>query len=305
MDDSRQTRHWWQDWLGAVADPDGRWRLGDMREPVHPGVRGQVRQLLIDSYGSSLTCEFYQSDAAGSSGVVVVVPFYDTPALFGEPTERTRRSGHDPVREAHGLQLAEAGHAVLAVPWWFEQVSAHDPATAQAETLADRYGPAAERHRREQSMSPLGRSIGDLRLAITALQESGLAAGMRIAAFGHSLGAKLTLHLAALDERIEIAAAHEGGLGLAHSNWADPWYLDGAVPEGRDHDELLALVAPRPFLLAGGGDGDGVHNLDLFHRAATGWPEEDGPDLLLHDGGHPLPQHVMAAIREWIRDQAI
>ncbi|HLS72543.1 MAG TPA: hypothetical protein VK046_02145, partial [Actinomycetaceae bacterium] len=75
---------------------------------------------------------------------------------------------------------------------------------------------------------------------------------------------------------------------------------DGAVPEDRDQDELLGLIAPRPFLLAGGGDGDGVHNLELFRSARRRWPEEKGLDLLLHDGGHPLPRHVMAGVREWL-----
>lgn len=63
---------------------------------------------------------------------MVVVPFYDTPSVFGEPTARTRSAGRDPATGAHGLQLAQAGHAVLAVPWWFEHVAASDPRTAAA-----------------------------------------------------------------------------------------------------------------------------------------------------------------------------
>ncbi|WP_193105865.1 hypothetical protein [Brachybacterium sp. FME24] len=232
--------------------------------------------------------------------MTVIVPFYDTAPLYGEPSERTRRADRDPALGAYGLQLAQAGHAVLAVPWWFEQVSAADPATAAAGSLAERYGPAAQRHRREQTMTALGRSIGDLMLAVTALLDSGLSGDDRLAVFGHSLGGKLAMHLAALDTRLNAGAAHEPGLGFAHSNWTDPWYLDGVPPEGRDQDELLGLVAPRPFLLAGGGDSDGAHNLELFRSARSRWPEETSPDLLLHDGGHPLPQHVMARIREWL-----
>lgn len=190
---------------------------------------------------------------------------------------------------------------MFAVPWWFEQVAAADPATAHARSLEERYGPVAERHRREQPMSGLGRSVGDLMLAVTALQQSGLAEGMRLAAFGHSLGGKLAMHLAALDERIELAAAHEPGLGFASSNWTAPWYLDAALPDGRDQDELLGLVAPRPFLLAGGGDGDGAHNLELFRAARRRGPEETGLELVLHDGGHPLPPYVMAGIETWLR----
>src|SRR5699024_2788848 len=104
-------------------------------------------------------------------------PFYDTPSVFGEPTDRTRLAGRDPAAGAHGLRLAETGHAVLAVPWRFEQVAAADPATAAARGLQERSGPAAERHRRERPTAAPGRSRGDLPLAGTALEDSGLAPG--------------------------------------------------------------------------------------------------------------------------------
>jgi len=301
MAPAETTRRWWQERLGAIPDPAGTWRRVGVRDLTHPGAQGRIHQLGIRSFGSELLCELLLPTTALSTRVVVVAPFYDTPPLFSEPSPRTAAHGRDPADSAFGLRLAQAGHAVLAVPWWFEQVAAADPATAGARELRERYGPAAERHRREQPASGLGRSIADLMLAVTALEESGLAPDARLASFGHSLGGKLSLHLAALDTRIEAAAAHEPGLGFSHSNWADPWYLDGDLPVGRDQDELLGLVAPRPFLLAGGGSGDGVHTLDLFRSARRRWPEERGLDLLLHDGGHSVPPHVMAAVGAWFQ----
>lgn len=296
-------RSWWSGLLGAAPDPAGSWRLGPPRAPLAPDVRGEIHPLAITSFGTEMTCELLVPHAAPHPGTVVVVPFYDTPSVFGEPTDRTRLAGRDPAAGAHGLRLAEAGHAVLAVPWWFELVAAADPATAGVRGLQERYGPAAERHRRERPTTGLGRSLGDLQLAVTALEDSGLAPGARLGAFGHSLGGKLALHLAALDPRLEAAAAHEPGLGFAHSNWTDPWYLDGDLPDGRDQDELLGLVAPRPFLLAGGGDGDGVHTLDLFRSARRRWPEERGLELLLHEDGHPVPPYVMTALAAWLQER--
>lgn len=303
MTPAQAARSWWHKRLGALPDPDGSWRHVGRRALTHPGRDGRIEQLAIRSFGSELVCELLVPTAAAPTGIVVVAPFYDTPPLFGEPSPRTALHGRDPAAGAYGLRLADAGHAVLAVPWWFEQVAAADPATATARSLEERYGPAAARHHREQTMTGLGRSIADLMLAVTALEESGLAEGARLAAFGHSLGGKLALHLTALDPRVEAAAAHEPGLGFAHSNWADPWYMDGDIPPGRDQDDLLGLVAPRPFLLAGGGDGDGAHSLDLFRSAGRRWPAERGPDLLLHDGGHPLPPHVMTAIGAWFSEK--
>lgn len=303
MAPAQAERDWWQKRLGAYPDAEGSWRHVGQRALTHHGVNGRIDQLAIRSFGSELVCELLVPTAAAPTGIVVVVPFYDTPPLFGEPSPRTALHNRDPADSAFGLRLVEAGHAALAVPWWFEHVAAADPATASARDLAERYGPAAARHHRERTMTGLGRSVADLMLAVTALEESGLAPGARLSAFGHSLGGKLALHLTALDPRIEAGAAHEPGLGFAHSNWADPWYLDGDIPPQRDQDDLLGLVAPRPFLLAGGGDGDGVHSLELFRSAARRWPDGQGPDLLLHDGGHPLPPHVMTAIGAWFSEK--
>src|SRR5699024_2269498 len=96
--------------------------------------------------------------------------------------------------------------------------------------------------------------------------------------------------------------AHEPGLGLEHSNWEAPWYLGPHQPEGHDHDELLGLVAPRPFLLGAGGDSDGDHNAHLVRRAAECWPAGQGPEVLRHDGGHALTEDVLARTIIWLAD---
>ncbi len=58
-------------------------------------------------------------------------------------------------------------------------------------------------------------------------------------------------------------------------------------------------MAPRPFLLAGGGDSDADHNTALFHAAHPAWPN-GGLTTLYHDHGHPPPPHVIAACAHWL-----
>ncbi len=293
-------REWWAEWLGAARDPDGTWELGDVRPHTGHGPPGELQQLTLRSFGSELVAQLYRPTGA-APGALVLLPFYETTSVLGSGSARTR--GRDPWAQAHALHLGSSGLSVLAVPWWFEQVAAADPRTAAATSLDERYRPAAELHHRTQRMTALGRSVGDLVLAVDAALATGLAEPGRLGAFGHSLGAKLALHLTALDPRVDAAAVHEPGLGLAHSNWGDPWYLGTRVPRERDHDELLGLVAPRPFLLAGGGDSDGAHNRSLVERAGEHWPTGRAPDLLHHNGGHALPRHVMAAIGSWLADR--
>ena len=73
-------------------------------------------------------------------------------------------------------------------------------------------------------------------------------------------GAKETLYLAAFDERVKATVSSEGGIGTKFSNWDAAWYLGPAIKEPaftHEHHELLALAAPRPFLLVGGNSADG------------------------------------------------
>ncbi|GAA4430708.1 hypothetical protein GCM10023169_34440 [Georgenia halophila] len=262
-----------------------------------PGWR--TEEVHLDSYGARLGATVLRPDRPDAHEPVVVLPFYEVATLLGEPCARTAGRPHR-AAQAYGLQLAAQGVSVLAVPWWFEQEAAADESTAGNRELGARYGPAAERHGRRWPMTGLGRSLGDLLLALDFLGEQSWVDPARIGVFGHSLGGKLALHLAALDTRVVTGVAHEAGLGFAHSNWSDPWYLGEHVPDGRDQDEVLALVAPRRFLIAGGGDGDGPHNRDLVERARRAWDDPHGLQLLHHDGGHPPPPHVRLACMSWL-----
>lgn len=298
--ESSDRRRWWREHLGAEPDPHGQWTLAD-----HPGyagfeVAGRFRTVSLSSYGSTLDAALFQPDD-GVAGAVVIVPFYDTPSVFGRPSPRTERTGRIP-RHPLGTGLARAGLSVLAVPWWFETRATKRPDTAHATDLAGRYGPPAQEHTARLSITPLGRSVGDLMLAVRALLEEELAEPGRLGVLGHSLGGKLALHLGALDARVDAVASHEPGLGFAFSNWRDAWYLGEKVPADRDQDELAALVAPRPLLWAGGGDSDGEHNRHLLDGVAAAWSKATKPEVLVHNNGHPMPAHVVAACSWWLHD---
>src|SRR5699024_444514 len=263
------------------------------------GVVGELQTVRLFSFGSKLNAELFRPIGA-RQGPLVIVPFYETATVFGMASARagSSRLWH----RAHGLHLAQHGLCVLAVPWWFESEAAERRPGAD-QSLSARYGPAAELHNRNHVNTPLGRSVADLRLAVSAVLAEGLGTREHIAAFGHSLGAKLALHLTALDTRIALTAVHEPGLGLGYSNWDAPWYLGARLPSGRDHDELLRLITPRPLLLAGGGASDGEHNRYLIDRASASARPPSQAATLYHNTGHSLPFFVMAAIRTWFAEQ--
>ncbi|MEQ7125172.1 hypothetical protein ABN034_11690 [Actinopolymorpha sp. B11F2] len=294
MPEVSSTRTWWRDWLGAVPDPLGTFDVG---AAVRSGSGMRRCAVRLTSYGTVLEAALVAPDGAGPFPAVVV-PFYEVATVLGERTRRTAEWSEDRLRaSAYARHLVARGFAVVAVPWWFEQVAVAATPTA---SLSERYGPLSRRHHAALPMTGLGRSVADMELAVDALVTVPWIDPARVGAFGHSLGAKMVLHLAALDVRIHVAVAHEAGVGFAHSNWSDQWYLGSHIPLGRDQDDLLRLVAPRSFLVAGGGDADGRHNEELVRRARPAWGDVAGLQTLYHDNGHAPPEHVLAACYTWL-----
>ena len=120
----------------------------------------------------------------------------------------------------------------------------------------------------------------------------------RIGCIGHSLGAKEVLYLAAFDERIAYTISSEGGIGIHQCNWNAPWYLGAEAFEPdfpQNHAQLLALVAPRSFLLIGGGASDNAESRLTVEAALKIYQLYNSADKLeyfLHDKGHTIPSEA-------------
>ena len=132
----------------------------------------------------------------------------------------------------------------------------------------------------------------------------------RMGCIGHSLGAKEALYLSAFDPRITAVVSSEGGIGMTMSNWDADWYLGDIVRQPgftHEHHELLALVAPRPFLLVGGDSADGTASWPWVAAALPvyrlyGEPARLG--LLNHRQGHTVPAEVEPRLLEWVETYA-
>jgi len=128
----------------------------------------------------------------------------------------------------------------------------------------------------------------------------------RLAAVGHSLGAKEVLYLAALDKRICVTVSSEGGIGTRFSNWEAPWYLGDEIRREsftREHHELLGLIAPRAFLLVGGESADGDRSWPFISAALPVYQLFGGSPrigLFNHRQGHSVPPEAERRIYEWI-----
>jgi hypothetical protein len=153
---------------------------------------------------------------------------------------------------------------------------------------------------------------------------------------GFSLSAKAAVYIAAFAPEIAATVAIDPHIAInGGTNWFAPWYLDWMRPFPdiptpqhtvlsllnpdiarpgfeHDHHELLALAAPRPFLLIGGkrdsedggGDSDDRQSWGYYNRAKEVYSLLGVPDrlqfVLTADGHQPNGPEVDPAWRAFI-----
>lgn len=193
-----------------------------------------------------------------------------------------------------GPQLAERGFAVLC-PRCFIFGDGADYATHVARMKA-----------RHPGWRGITRMTWDGIRALDYLASLEAVDADRLGVLGHSLGAKEVLYVAAFDARVKAAVFSEGGIGRAMSNWDAAWYL-GERPEAspREHHELLALIAPRAFLLIAGGGKDGADSMASAAFLDAVRPHFSGDSLgwLLHGTGHAYPPEARKVAESFLVDR--
>jgi dienelactone hydrolase len=198
--------------------------------------------------------------------------------------------------KAFGLKLARRGYVTFSPRNYLWPTNTK----IQAEGEAKRF------LARKPGVTGMAKMLFDAQVAVDILAAQPGVDTNRLGAVGHSLGAKEVLYLAAFDDRIRCTVSSEGGVGMTFSNWKAPWYLGAAFEKIRalhEHHELLAMAAPRPFLLIGGDSADGDRSWP-FIAAALPVYELYTPvpplGLLNHRLGHAVPPIAEERIDQWL-----
>jgi hypothetical protein len=194
---------------------------------------------------------------------------------------------------ALAVHLVKRGYVVLA-PQCF--IMKGDGAKAQAEFIAKRW----------PGWTGLGKMTFDASRCVDFLQSLPYVDGTRIGCIGHSLGAKEVLYAMAFEPRYSVGVFNEGGIGLRMSNWTDAWYLTEKmkpfIPK-LEHHQVLALVAPRPFLILGGDSADGDASWPFVHAVRPVYQLLGAPDkigLHNHHAKHTFPTAARKIAYEWL-----
>ncbi len=257
-------------------------------EEDHP--EGCVRQLVRYESEPGLPVEGYLIKPAGKSG-----PLPGVVALHSTVNHTIRQPAgvEGKPEKFFGLKLAQRGVVTFSPRCFLWQ------GEGGYLELVRKF-----KQRRPKSLG-MAKMLWDAQRGLDVLGDLPSVDRQRLGCVGHSLGAKEALYLAAFDERVKVAVSSEGGIGTTFSNWHDPWYLGPDVKNGkftREHHELLALIAPRPFLLLGGDSADGVRSWPFIEAALPvyelyGRPARLG--LFDHHQGHAVPPEAEKRIYEW------
>jgi pimeloyl-ACP methyl ester carboxylesterase len=199
-----------------------------------------------------------------------------------------------PPEKHIGLKLARRGYVAFC------------PRCFLWQGTTDYLKAVAENQRRHPGSRGMAKMLWDALRAVDLLESLDTVDRDRIGSVGHSLGAKEALYLAAFDERVKVTVSSEGGIGLGFSNWKAPWYLGEAILRPGfplENHQVLALVAPRAFLLLGGDSADGDRSWPFIEAVLPiydllGAPRRIG--LLNHRKGHALPPEGEQRLYDWL-----
>lgn len=194
---------------------------------------------------------------------------------------------------ALAVHLVKRGYVVLA-PQCF--IMKEGGPKAQADAIAKRW----------PGWTGLGKMTFDAARCVDFLQSLPYVDGTRIGAIGHSLGAKEVLFALAFEPRLTVGVFNEGGIGLRMSNWTDAWYLTEKmkpfIPKMENH-LVLALVAPRPFLILGGDSADGDASWPFVQAVLPLYKLLDAGDRIgmhNHKAKHTFPTEARRLAYQWL-----
>lgn len=235
----------------------------------------------------------YLLTPAGTKGrLPAVVVFHPTTPLQAKGVAGLDRDY--PEEKWQGVQLVERGYVVWC------------PRNYIFAEGADWKGNTEQVWARHSGWTGMMRMVWDAIRAADFLESQPNVDRKRIGCLGHSLGGKEVLYAMAFDERYRAGVSSEGGIGLKFSNWNDVWYLGPQIQEPgfqRENHEVLALIAPRAFLLLAGNSADHEGSkafIDAAKPVYALYGSEQGLRFINHGLGHSYPLEARIAAEEFL-----
>ncbi len=233
-----------------------------------------------------------------------VVPFYHPDPMVGFDLA-TRERLTDKLPTQFGLHLVRQGYLVVCT----EAFPYNTVPEAEQHAGLDAWRIAAEKLAKDHPRwTGMGKLVHDTRRGLDLLLEQANIDQDRILLIGHSLGGKMAFYTACLDARVKATIVSDFGIGWDFTNWSDPWYLGPKILADRfplAHHQLLALHAPRAFLLIAGqyDKPESWQYLNAARPVYTLFEREHALGMLDHATGHQPTEDSMRTAYQWLAEQ--
>jgi pimeloyl-ACP methyl ester carboxylesterase len=281
----------WSRWLGLPAKPAGIPAVKLLRQFHECTWNGQLMDLQVEPGWTARVLIMEPARKPAGRLPVVIVPYYDVDSPAGQNLGGHRSGGG--VR-AFARLAAQRGFLAVSIRWYGE---------GDGEGYDESVLKLAERH---PGMTGMGKWVADSQRLVDYLVSRPDVDPKRIGIIGHSLGGKMALYAAAFDPRLAAVVSSEPGIGLGLSNYEAFWYLGrkrAELPPERDQQELLAMVAPRPFLLIAGESSDGDQSWPYLIAAKGVYGSHESQlrlGALNHRSGHAPSGDSVAKAMDWL-----
>lgn len=261
------------------------------RQPVGPDTRQLV--LLMEP-----------TNSAGIPRPGAVVPFYHPEQMAGFDWTQRQRLTEGPLVQ-FGCHLVQQGYVVACTEAFPYNLV---PRPEKEEGFNLWYAATNKLMQENPEWTGMGKLVWDTSRAVDLLLSQPEVDASRVVLMGHSLGGKMAFYTGCLDERVSAVVANDFGIGWSFTNWEAPWYLGNMIHDpGFDlaHHQLLALLAPRSFLLIAG-ETDRRESWQYLHEAKKVYHlygRGDSLGFFYHGTGHSPTEESLHKAYRWLAEQ--
>ena len=234
----------------------------------------------------------------------MVIPFYHPDAMAGIDIA-TRQPLTDAPLIQFGRHLVQQGYVVVcteAFPYNTVPEPEENKGFAWWQTAAEKL------LKNNPNWTGIAKLAHDTSRAVDLMLDQPDMDPQRIGVMGHSLGGKMAFYTGCLDNRVQAIVSSDFGIGWSFTNWDAPWYLGDQIhrPDFTlAHHHLLALHAPRAFLLIGG-DADRPASWQYLNEAKKVYAlygREDAVGFFDHASGHRPTEESLRIAYRWLAEQ--
>lgn len=311
-DEEQQTKEVWNEslnrlaaqWEKVIGEPsftDFKKETTLLETFEHPDFHGTLYRQSTGPCAKQLVLLMEPTRYSGHPRPGAIVPFYYPDDMAGYDLKQ-RKPIEKGKNTQFGLHLVRQGYVVVCTEA-FPYNTVPEPADNSW------WQSAADQIKKDHPQwTGIGKLIWDTRCAVDLLLSQNDIDEERIVIIGHSLGGKMAFCTGAFDDRIKAVIASDFGIGWDFTNWDADWYFGKQIYQdgfNLANHQLLAMIAPRPFLLIGG-EFDGPASWQYINEAKKVYKlyqKENLAGFLDHASGHYPSEYAVDTAYKWLAEQ--